>query len=122
LFNMSHPDWERFHRLAQFGHSGFQYFLAAHIIASDDYPNRRVQAYKWASLAVLLGESFAEEIPKFLRQSMSEKEIELANKSIEDWFSNAIELIRSGEDHTVGWSPMALKICKESNLDGIGNT
>ena len=114
MFNENHPDWERFHHLAQYGHSGFQYFLAAQIIASDDYPNRRVEAYKWASLAVLLGESFAEEIPNFLRQSMSEKEIEMANQSIEDWFSNAIESIRSGDALSKGWSTMALKVCEES--------
>ena len=112
MFNVKHPDWDKFHHLAQYGHSGFQYFLAAQIIASDDYPNRRVEAYKWASLAVLLGESFAEEIPKFLRQSMSEKEIELANQSIEDWFGVAVESIMAGEGLTQGWSRMALEICK----------
>jgi len=117
LFNLSHPDWERFHHLAQYGHSGFQYFLASQIIASDEYPNRRVEAYKWASLAVLLGESFAEEVPNFLRLSMSEQEIELANQLVEDWLENAVESIRAGEGHAEGWSAMALKACQSKNLN-----
>lgn len=115
MFDESHPKWEQFHRLAHYGHSSFQYFLAAQIIASDNYPNRRVEAYRWASLAVLLGESYAEEIPNFLYQSMSEQEIELANQLIEDWFGNAIESIRSGEGLNEGWSAMALSMCKRGN-------
>ena len=122
LFNENHPDWERFHRLAQYGHSGFQYFLAAQIIGSDDYPNRRVEAYRWASLAVLLGESFAQEIPNFLRQSMSEQEIDMANQLIEDWFSNAAKAIRAGEIHTHGWSAMALSMFKEDDLNITNNS
>ena len=110
LFNENHPDWERFHRLAQYGHSSFQCFLASQIIASDDYPNRRVEAYRWASLAVLLGESFAQEIPNFLRQSMSEQEIDMANQLIEDWFSKATVSIRAGEGQTEGWSVSILKM------------
>ncbi len=113
LFNENHPDWERFHRLAQYGHSGFQYFLAAQIIGSDDYPNRRVEAYRWASLAVLLGESFAQEIPDFLRQSMSEQEIDMANQLIEDWFSNATVSIGAGEGQAEGWSVSILKMCED---------
>ena len=122
LFNVQHPDWDKFHHLAQYGHSGFQYFLAAQIIASDDYPNRGIEAYKWASLAVLLGESFAEEIPNFLRQSMSEKEIELANQSIEDWFGIAIEAIRAGEGHSQGWSTSILKMCIDITDDDSFNS
>ena len=110
LFNENHPDWERFHHLAQYGHSSFQYFLAAQIIGSDDYPNRRVEAYKWASLAVILGESFAQEIPNFLRQSMSEQEIDMANQLIEDWFSKAAVSIGSGEGGAEGWSVSILKM------------
>lgn len=110
MFNVKHPDWDKFHHLAQYGHSGFQYFLAAQIIASDDYPNRRVEAYKWASLAVLLGESFAEEIPNFLRQSMSENEVQLANKAIEDWFSRAALSIAAGEGQAEGWSISVLNM------------
>jgi hypothetical protein len=110
LFNSSHPDWDRFHHLAKYGHSGFQYFLAAHIIASEDYPNRRVEAYKWASLAVLLGESFAEEIPNFLRISMSEQEVELAFEQIEDWYRITAEAIFAGEDHSHGWSTSVMKM------------
>ena len=110
MFNENHPDWERFHRLAQYGHSSFQCFLASQIIASDDYPNRRVEAYRWASLAVLLGESFAQEIPNFLRQSMSEQEIDMANQLIEDWFSKATVSIRAGEGQTEGWSVSILKM------------
>jgi len=110
LFNENHPDWERFHRLAQYGHSGFQYFLASQIIASDDYPNRRVEAYRWASLAVLLGESFAQEIPNFLRHSMSEQEVDISNQLIEYWFSKATVSIRAGEGQTEGWSVSILKM------------
>ena len=117
MFNKSHPDWDRFHHLAQYGHSGFQYFLAARIAGADSYPNRRVEAYKWAGLAFLLGESFAEEISNFLRLSMSDQEIELANQLIEDWFSNAIQSIQAGQGKTQGWSSMALKAC-----DGARNT
>jgi hypothetical protein len=117
LFDKSHPDWEEFHRLAKYGHSGFQYFLASQIITASDYPNRRVEAYKWASLAVLLGESFAEEVPNFLRLSMSEEEIELANQLVEDWFESAVESIQAGEGHEEGWSAMALKICEGKNLN-----
>ena len=109
-FNSSHPDWDRFHHLAKYGHSGFQYFLAAHIIASVDYPNHRVEAYKWASLAVLLGETFAKEIPNFLRQSMSEQEINMANQLIEDWFSRAALSIAAGEDQAEGWSMSVLNM------------
>ena len=122
MFNVQHPDWDKFHHLAQYGHGGFQYFLSAQIIASDDYPNRRIEAYKWASLAVLLGESFAEEIPNFLRQSMSEKEIELANQSIEDWFGIAIEAIRAGEGHSQGWSTSILKMCIDITDDDSFNS
>ena len=109
-FNSSHPDWDRFHHLAKYGHSGFQYFLAAHIIASVDYPNHRVEAYKWASLAVLLGETFAKEIPIFIRLSMSEQEIELAHEQIEDWLGTSAEAIFAGEDHTHGWSTSVMKM------------
>jgi hypothetical protein len=112
LFNENHPDWDRFHHLAQYGHSGYQYFLAAHIIASDEYPNRRVEAYRWASLAVLLGESFAQEIPNFLRQSMSEQEFDMANQLIEDWFSEATVSIREGGGQAEGWSMSIVKMCK----------
>jgi hypothetical protein len=121
LFNEKHPDWERFHRLAQYGHSGFQYFLAAQIIGSDDYPNRRVEAYRWASLAVLLGESFAQEIPDFLRQSMSEQEIDMANQLIEDWFSNATVSIGAGEGQAEGWSVSILKMCEDISDADIFN-
>ena len=110
LFNENHPDWERFHRLAQYGHSSFQCFLASQIIASDDYPNRRVEAYRWASLAVLLGESFAQEIPNFIRQSMSEQEIDMANQLIEDWFSGITISIGAGEGQAEGWSMSILKM------------
>ena len=122
LFNENHPDWERFHRLAQYGHSGFQYFLAAQIIGSDDYPNRRVEAYRWASLAVLLGESFAQEIPNFLRQSMSEQEIDMANQLIEDWFSNATVSIGAGEGQAEGWSVSILKLCEDISDADIFNS
>jgi hypothetical protein len=121
LFNENHPDWERFHRLAQYGHSSFQCFLASQIIASDDYPNRRVEAYRWASLAVLLGESFAQEIPNFLRQSMSEQEIDMANQLIEDWFSKATVSIRAGEGQTEGWSVSILKMCEDISDADIFN-
>jgi hypothetical protein len=121
LFNEHHPDWERFHRLAQYGHSGFQYFLAAQIIGSNNYPNRRVEAYRWASLAVLLGESFAQEIPDFLRQSMSEQEIDMANQLIEDWFSNATVSIGAGEGQAEGWSVSILKMCEDISDADIFN-
>jgi len=122
LFNENHPDWERFHRLAQYGHSGFQYFLAAQIIGSDDYPNRQVEAYRWASLAVLLGETFAQEIPNFLRQSMSEQQIDMANQLIEDWFSNATVSIRVGEGQAEGWSVSILKMCEDISDADIFNS
>lgn len=120
MFNVKHPDWDKFHHLAQYGHSGFQYFLAAQIISSDDYPNRLIEAYKWASLAVLLGESFAEEIPNFLRQSMSENEVQLANHAIEDWFIGAVQAIKSGEGKAEGWSQIAMSLCKTDGSNGIG--
>ncbi|MBU3629300.1 hypothetical protein ICN39_10305 [Polynucleobacter sp. AP-Reno-20A-A9] len=121
MFNENHPDWERFHRLAQYGHSSFQYFLAARIIGSDDYPNRRVEAYKWASIAVILGESFAEEIPSFLRQSMPEQEIDKANQLIEDWFSITVEAVMTGEGRSQGWSTSILKMCKDISDADIFN-
>ena len=117
LFNENHPDWERFHRLAQYGHSSFQCFLASQIIASDDYPNRRVEAYRWASLAVLLGESFAQEIPNFLRQSMSEQEIDMANQLIEDWFSGITISIGAGEGQAEGWSMSILKMFENISMN-----
>ena len=80
-----------------------------------NYPNRRVEAYRWASLAVLLGESYAEEIPNFLRQSMSEQEIQQAHQLIEDWFGNAIESIRAGKGLDEGWSAVALSMCKRDS-------
>ncbi len=122
LFNENHPDWERYHRLAQYGHSGYQYCLAAQIVGSDDYPNRRVEAYRWASLAVILGDSSVDEIANFLRQSMSEREIDMAFQLIEDWFSIAVEAIRAGEGHSQGWSMSILKMCNDITDDDSFNS
>ena len=96
----NHEEFDEFRRyefLAENGHPTFQYFFASAINAQNNFPNRQIQALKWANLAHYFGEPQAEDVIMFLRHSMNEEQIENADRLVEEWISKKFEVVDEKE-------------------------
>jgi len=102
--------WHEF--LAENGHCSFQYFFAADINADSSHPNRLVNVYKWLLLSALYGELRSNEILPFVMIKMSEEELRVANKLVDDWQKAKSQEINDGD--ISGWSQELRKAFKLS--------
>jgi len=91
---------------AEKGASSYQCFLASAINADDNYPDRLVQACKWAIISHFLGDSMAEPIVVFLQQGMTKFEFDKSFKLAEEWIVQKIDFANDpvNEYETSTWS------------------
>jgi hypothetical protein len=104
------------HLNAENGASSFQCFLASAIIADSNYPDRLVQACKWAIIANLLSDPIAEPIVAFLQIGMSEEELSKAFELAEDWLAKKVDFATDPKNKTLNlnWTTalrQATEIC-----------
>jgi hypothetical protein len=108
-------EFERYELLAENGHPTYQYFFSAAINARSNYPDRLVQAYKWAFLSILLGEQQSKDILSYLAHSMSQEDISRADVLAEDWLSNKFD--EDNEEEKTKWSQTLRKLIAGNSLD-----
>ena len=73
---------------AEAGHPSYQYFASQSICASDDFPDRRVEALKWLFIAGVLDEVSAPvEVRHYLSSCMTEEEVDRAVALAAAWFA-----------------------------------
>ena len=108
-------EFERYKLLAENGHPTYQYFFSAAINARSNYPDRLVQAYKWAFLSILLGEEQSRDVLSFLAHTMSTEEIDRASSLAEDWLSNKFD--EDNEVEKTKWSQTLRKLIAGNSLD-----
>lgn len=108
-------EFDRYELLAENGHPTYQYFFSAAINARSDYPNRLVQAYKWAFLSILLGEHQSRDVLNFLAHTMSTEEIDRASSLAEDWLSNKFD--EDNEEEKTKWSQTLRKLIAGNSLN-----
>ena len=72
---------------AEAGYPSYQYFASQEICASDDYPDRQVQALKWLLIASVLHDaSVPTEVRLYLSSAMTEADTARSLTLASDWF------------------------------------
>ena len=100
-------DFDRLLDMAENGASSFQCFLASAINADSNYPDRLVQACKWAIVANLLSDPMAEPIVAFLQIGMTEEELSKAFELAEDWLAKKVDFARDPKNNSLNLNWMA---------------
>jgi hypothetical protein len=78
---------------AEGGCSSQQYFLAAAIYGDPNYPNRRLEAYKWVVISKWMGDAMATEcVLDFIYWGLTSDEKKRAFDLVDEWWEEKFSL------------------------------
>jgi len=93
---------------AEGGCSSQQYFLAAAIYADPNYPNRRLEAYKWVVISKWMGDAMAtDSVLDFIHSGMTTEEQKRAFDLVDEWWEEKFSLAHDEDvdPESLDWHP-----------------
>lgn len=87
---------------AENGETNYQIKIASQVLTSESQPTSIIKAYKWLFLANILGNAKASDLIAFLRLSMSDLQVNEADRLVEEWLETKTNEFL--EDNNEDWS------------------